>query len=208
VEQKRLTTKPCSDERHICCSTKKDSRRNKKMKPNIIGIVGGIIALVSLALPWWTMTMSGTGMGTGYSAELSIYPYQVTASSGGMSMSATLDIWYGWVAFALVVVGGLLGIMASAIKSARMILAAGGVLALLSAVVFALGLQSELTKSVVQGWPVVGLFSSGSLGYANYMTYLSFGFWLALIAGIIMLVAMRKKPEVIAPAPVPPPPPT
>jgi hypothetical protein len=167
------------------------------LKPNIIGIVGGIIAFISLALPWWTMTVSGTS-GLSFSGGVSIYPYQATAAAEGVSLHVTIDIWYGWAALVLVVMGGLLGIVGSLVQSTRLILVAGGLLALLSIVIFAVGLQSELSKStLVSGWPVVALFSSNGsfMGYLNYTAYLSLGFWLALVSAITMLVASRRKLE-------------
>jgi hypothetical protein len=179
------------------------------LKPNIIGLAGGVIAFISLALPWWTMAISSTIMGISLSGEASIYPYQATASAGGTSTAVTIPIWYAWAAFVLIVIGGSLGIIASLAQSTRMLLVAGGLLALLSIIIFAAGLQNELSKSTITaGWPMVGLFSSGSfMGYTNYTTYLSFGFWLALAAAIIMLLSSRRKPEVTTPKPTPTPPP-
>lgn len=88
-----------------------------------------------------------------------MYPYQARVGGMGISLPVTMDLWFGWVALALVVLGGLLGIVGS-VKSdkARMMLVVGGVLALLSIVVFALGLQIELSKA-----PPVLRFSRGRL---------------------------------------------
>ena len=173
------------------------------MKINIIGIIGAVIALIGLALPWWTMTFSATaGMNFSYSA--SIYLYQTTASGIGTTITGQMDLWYGWVAFALLVLGAFFGIAGSLIR-ARLILVIGGILALLSIIVFAAGLQNDLSSTgSLSG---IGLFSSGSsLGY-NYTTYLSFGFWLALVGAIVMLSALVKKPKAAAPTVVPPTPP-
>lgn len=179
------------------------------MKPNIIGIVGAVIAFISLALPWWTMTLREsriTSMGYNGVRDVSIYPYQATASAA-RSVAVSIGLWYGWATLVLVIIGGLLGIAGSLTQSTRVILFAGGLLSVLSIIIFGVGLQSELSKSaVIPGYPVVGLFSSGSdfLGYVSYTTYLSFGFWLALVAAIVMLVASRRKIEVSAPLPLPP----
>jgi predicted lysophospholipase L1 biosynthesis ABC-type transport system permease subunit len=185
----------------------------KRLKPNIIGIVGAIISFVSLAVPWWTTTMSVNPSVMGFSRSVSIYPYQASVSSGGASTTVQLNTWYGWVAFALIVVGGLLGLAGSLMRGARVILAAGGVLALFSIVVFAAGLQDDLSnKTVVPGWPAVGLFSIGNLGGSSYTAYLSFGFWLALVGAIVMVAASLRKPQAggvspATPAPAPPTPP-
>lgn len=182
------------------------------MKPNYIGIVGGILAFISLALPWWTMSMSSSIMTMSYSVDVSVYPYQAKASAMGMSITFTMELWFGWVALVLVVLGGLLGILGSLLSNQRKrLLISGSVLALLSIVIFAIGLQNELSKApVVPGFPTVGLFSSSSYDYLgasmNYSTYLSFGFWLALVAAIIMFIASMRKPVEAAPQPSPPPP--
>lgn len=175
------------------------------MKLNIVGIIGGVIAFISLVLPWWTMAVSVSGLGVSASADVSIYPYLARASSAGTSITAQVNIWYGWVALVLIVIGGLLAIAGGALQKPRTVFVAGGILALLSTIIFALGLQNELSnQAIVPGWPTVSLFSSGSVSlYFSYTTYLSYGFWLALVAGIIMLVASMKKPETVAPAPAP-----
>lgn len=169
------------------------------LKPNYIGIVGGILAFISLALPWWTLSMSTTGVPI--SVDVSVYLYQVTTAG----LTVTMELWYAWAALAFVIIGGLLGIVGSVTALGRKLLIAGGVLALLSIIIFAAGLQNELSKIPVTG---IGLFSSGSYSYMgvslNYSTYLSFGFWLALVAAIIMFVASRKKPAPIVPTPPPP----
>jgi hypothetical protein len=187
-------------------------KENDTLKPNIIGIVGGILAFVSLALPWWTLSMSSTIMGMSVSVDVSVYPYQATASALGFSVPADIGIWYGWVALAFVLIGGLLGIVGSVKLDKAKLLTIGGVLALLSIIIFALGLYLELAKAPpAEGFPAVGIFASGSYNYEgtsmNYSAYLSFGFWLALVAAIVMFVASRKKPvEAVAPPPPPPPP--
>jgi len=178
------------------------------LKQNIVGIVGALVAFVSAVLPWWTMVWSASILGYNYSYDVSIYPYQATASGVGISNTVSISIWYGWVALVLVLTGGVLGIAGSLTQRTRMILAAGGLLALLAVVIFAVGLQNELSNTaVIGGYPILGLFSSESIYGNNYTTYLTFGFWLALVAGIAMLVASRIKPETNAPTTVSPPPP-
>ena len=85
------------------------------MKPNIIGIVGAVIAFISLALPWWTMTLREsriTSMGYNGVRDVSIYPYQATASAA-RSVAVSIGLWYGWATLVLVIVGGLLGMAGS-----------------------------------------------------------------------------------------------
>ncbi|MGD0029305.1 MAG: hypothetical protein ABSC91_10250 [Candidatus Bathyarchaeia archaeon] len=181
------------------------------MKLNIIGVVGVIILFISLALPWWMMTLSPSETNAIYSGNVAIYPYQATASvtPPGSSLVLRTDFWYGWAALALVILGGLLGIAGSLLRGARVLLVGGGLMALLSIIIFAVGLQSDLSNSTFAQeaglpWPALGLFVSGTFGGYAYTTYLSFGFWLALAATIIMLFASLKKPKMIAPTAPPP----
>lgn len=167
------------------------------MKPNILGLIGGVIAFISLVLPWWSMTLSASALGISYSASVSIYTYQATASAMGFSSTVSVNLWYGWAALWLIVVGGVLGIAGGLFTKGRIVILVGGLLALLSIIIFAVGLQSELSQPLATGFPQVSLFSSGSygsgFGSANYATYLSYGFWIALVSAIIMFVASARK---------------
>jgi hypothetical protein len=124
--------------------------------------------------------------------------------------AASMNLWFSWTALALVVIGGLLSLAGSVITvKRRILLALGGTLVSLSIIVFAAGLQNQISS-----WSVgEGLFSIGSywspLGPSSYASYLSFGFWLALVAAIMMFAALMRKPsKAIPPPPPPPPPPT
>jgi hypothetical protein len=192
-----------------------ECKENDTLKPNYVGIVGGILAFVSLALPWWIMSISSTIMGMGISVDLSVYPYQVSMLGLGLSGLGEIGIglWYGWVALALIVIGGLLGIVGSVKPDKAKMLAFGGALALVSIIIFAVGLQLEFLNVPSTSGVSFGLFASGSLsggelgGSVNYSAYLSFGFWIALTAAIVMFVASKKKPVEAVVAPPPPPPP-
>jgi hypothetical protein len=186
------------------------------LKPNYLGIIGGILAFIALVLPWWVMSISSSVMGTAFSGELSVNLYQATATVMGISTTVSLNLWFGWTALVFVVIGGLLGLAGSLITSGRrMVLALGGILVLLSIIVFAAGLQNQISSgSLATGYPTgAGLFSGGSYTYLgtsiNYSTYLSFGFWLPLVAAIIMFAALTRKPAEAIPSSQPsPPPPT
>jgi len=185
----------------------------KFLKINYIGIVAGVVAFISLALPWWTMTMSAEAGGMTMSMDVSIYPYQARTSVMGVSQTFNMELWFGWAALALIALAGIAGIVGSVLvaKTGKTLLMVAGILALLSIIIFAVGLQGELSTAVpVAGLPEVGLFSSGSFDFGagifmDYSTYLTFGFWLALIAAIIAFVASTMHP--VAPLPTPPPPP-
>lgn len=178
------------------------------MKPNILGLIGGVIAFISLVLPWWSMTLSTTVPGFSYSESVSIYTYQATVSAMGFSSTVNLNLWYGWTALVLLILGGMLGIAGSLFAKGRGLIIIGGLLALLPIIIFAVGLQSQLSQPLATGFPQMSLFSSGSFGSeygsANYVTYLSYGFWIALVSAILMFVASARKTAQVAPStPVP-----
>jgi len=161
------------------------------VKPNYLGIVGAIIAFVSLALPWWTVTLSA--MGISYTINLNLFGL----SGMPTGVAFTGGAWYMWLALVLVVVGGVLGLVGSVTPRTSM-LTGGGALTLISIIVFALGLQMDISS--------VGLsiFGSGTFMGVSYSSYLSFGLWIALVAAIIMFVASRKKPVEAVSVPSPP----
>ena len=99
-----------------------------------------------------------TTLGESLSYSYSMYPYQTTASGYGMTTIIQMNYWYGWAAFALLVVGAVLAIALSLIPRARLILTLGGILAVLSLTVFAVGLWHDLSTSGISG---LGVFSSG-----------------------------------------------
>jgi len=163
------------------------------------------------------MALSVSVMGVGLSGDFSIYPYQARVSMMGFSAGVPVDLWYGWVALAFVVVGGALAIAGSLIAYGKKLILVGGALVILSISIFAIGLQMWLSTMTslpagaigFTGLSGVGLFSSGTASFGtggttmtmNYSTYLSFGFWLALVSAIVMFVALGIRPKEAAPAP-------
>jgi len=152
-------------------------RREKRLKLNYIGIIGAILAFISIALPWWTLT---TTIEITTSADL--YLYQPSGTFGTATL-ATEEAWFCWAALALIIVAGVLGIVGSATGYGKKMLIGGGAFALLSIIIFAVGLQMSSLGVTY------GLFATGS----DYSTYLSYGFWLALVAMILMFVAIIIK---------------
>ena len=166
------------------------------LRLNYLGFIGGILALISLALPWWSLNYSGSPMGSIVSVEGNLYLYQTTVTTIGVSLSASTNHpWYCSIALAFVVLGGLLGLAGSVIANGRRtVLSLGGILALFSIIIFAVGLQNQISNG--SGFPAgVGLFSSGSYGHLgmDYSSYLSFGFWLALVAAITMFATLTRE---------------
>lgn len=186
------------------------------MKLNYIGIIGAILAFVSIALAWWTMAITATGEIT-VSGDLSIWTYQAKLSMMGMTIDLVnppigitpLNLWFGYAALALVIIGGVLGIVGSVTALGKKMLIGGGLLVLLSLIIFAVGLNNTLSAGpLYPSFPQVGLFTSGTLSGANYSTYLTYGFWIALVAMILMFVAIIIKPKEQVTQPPPSTPPT
>lgn len=177
-----------------------------------MGIVGAIVAFLSIVLPWWTLIMSASVYEINYSFEGSVYLYQTTVTSNipyVPSGSQSMDRWWGWAALALVIAGGVLGIIGSITVFGKRLLISGGVLILLAMIIFAVCLQNELS-SIMMPIPdmEIALFSSGTfMEMLNYSSYLTFGFWLALISAILMFIALTKHPTETAPPPPPEAPP-
>jgi hypothetical protein len=169
------------------------------LKPNILGLIGGVLAFICLVLPWWSLTITG-GSSPG---SLSIYPYQATVSSMGVSYAANVNLWYAWTALVLLILGGMLGIAGSLFAKGRGLIIIGGLLALSSIVIFVVGLQNELSQPSVSGLRAyalgTSLFSSGSYDGVSYVTYLSYGFWIALVSAILLFVASARKTAQVPP---------
>jgi hypothetical protein len=162
------------------------------MARNSWGIIGCIIGFIGLALPWWTLDFKSTGV----TSNVSMYLYQSTTSGGGsQSFSFPVD-WYNWTALGLLLVGCIITLWASVFtENGRMMLLGGGVMALLSLVVFAAGLQASFSGGEVGILRGIGLFSSGSIGGSvKFSSYLTFGFWLATAAMFFMMLGWTRYP--------------
>lgn len=152
-------------------------------------------------MPWWTATASipVIGLGNSTAIDFPLYLYEASASVLGNppSQVVTLNLWFCWTALALAALAALLAIVGSAVSGkGKRILVIGGVVALISVVVFAIGLQNELSRT----GSGLDLFKTASGTWGTLTTYLSFGFWGAFVAAAIMFVAARRS-AVIATAP-------
>jgi hypothetical protein len=138
----------------------------ENLKLNYIGIFGGVLALISIVLPWISIFVFNLNL---------LDLVNLTALASALPGVAAVEaIIYG--TFALLIIGGIFGLVGGCIAGGKgkSILGVGGVLTILSIIVFAAGL--------------------GSQGVPLFVILPAIGFWLALIAGIIMLVAMKKHP--------------
>jgi len=181
-----------------------------------------------LLLPWWIMPISSTVTVPYYGewrvhGDISVYTYDARMTMEAMGLKETesivdgVSIWYGYVALVLIIIAGIAAIGGSLTigKEGKYLLIVAAIVALLSIIIFAVGLQNELSKGVEPGYPQLRLISRessfstyvpevGSVVEFHYSTYLTFGFWLALAAALIALLASDKHP--MAPPPSPPPP--
>ena len=157
------------------------------LKFDYFGVVGGIMALVSPLLPWWTMTMAIEGL----PRVFSIYTYQATYSVLGEVISVNENLWYGHAVLALVLAGGFLEIAGSLIRYRRLIYV-GMLFAVFAVSIFPVGLETNGHQ----------LFSAIASGEMPYSSYLSFGYWLAVGAAVVPLLSRfvtNRKTESITP---------
>ena len=168
---------------------------------NYLGILGGVVAFVSLVMPWWTVTASvpATGLGT-TAMDFPLYLYNGSAGFlANPPQVISLDPWFCWLTLALVALAGILAVVGSVRPGkGKRILILGGVTALLSLVVFGVALQYELS-TMGSG---VDLFSSVVAAWGTLSAYLSFGFWGGLIAAATILFAAKKSTAMATVPPV------
>jgi hypothetical protein len=162
-------------------------------KLNNLGILGAIVAFTSLVMPWWNMTASvpivGLGNSTAIDFPLYLYSNSTRLFTNPPSQVISLNLWFCWVTLALAALAGILAIVGSMIiGKGNRILLIGGVIGLLSIVVFAIGLYIELSTT----GSGLDLFKTASGTWGTLATYLSFGFWAALVAAVTMLVAAMR----------------
>jgi hypothetical protein len=117
------------------------------LKLNYIGIVGGLLAFISLALPWWTLS---EWSGMGIFGTHNWYLYNLDSYMVGMNSSYSLVVLY------LAVLAGTIGLVGSIKPDGKKMLLGGGLLALLSIIIFPVGLQMDLSSHNA----TFGLFSN------------------------------------------------
>jgi hypothetical protein len=160
---------------------------------NHLGILGAIVAFASLTMPWWNTTAVIPIMGLGNSTAMD-FPLYLYSTSGNIiatpsTQVMSLDLWFCWVTLLLVASAGILAIVGSTvIGRGNRILLVGGAVDLLSIVVFAIGLQTEL--SALGSGLCIFTMASGTWG--RLTAYLSYGFWGTLAATVTMLVAAAR----------------
>jgi hypothetical protein len=164
------------------------------MKVNVIGVASAIIALASLVLPWWTMTISL--LETPLSWEM--YTWGVGSPTEGDALLFDFADSYRYAALAFIVVGAILGLAGSLTVGRRgwTILATSGILIILAAVIFVAGLATD--PALADATPSIGIFESKEVTILEFSysisTYLHIGFFLAIIAAILASISLLRHP--------------
>ncbi|MGD0478404.1 MAG: hypothetical protein ABSB29_09610 [Nitrososphaerales archaeon] len=162
------------------------------MKASYFSLVAGLLAIASLALPWWVLDVTPSNLyGAG---SIRFYAWGPLGSApAGQHGYAFLT----YVSLILILVAaslGFWGVLRSRRGSATPLLY-GFASALLSVGIFALAIQLWVNDTFTN---VNSIFYSGA--YADYgdyhaTAYLSYGFYIALAAGILFLIGylMHRK---------------
>jgi hypothetical protein len=164
------------------------------MKVNVIGAASAIIALVSLALPWWTMTLSL--LETPLSWD--VYTWGVRSPTEGDSLLFDFADSYRYAALSFIVVGAFLGLAGSVTVGRRgwTVLATSGILIILAAVIFVTGLATD--PALAGATPPIGIFESREVSILGFSygisTYLHIGFFLAVTAAILASISLLRHP--------------
>jgi hypothetical protein len=167
--------------------------RPLERKLNYLGILGAIVAFASLTMPWWNITaiIPIMGLGNSTAIDFPLYLYSTSASIivNPSTLVVYLDLWFCWVTLPLVASAGIFAIVGTvATGKGNRILLIGGFVGLFSIIIFAIGLQTELS-ALGSG---LNLFTMASGPWGRLTAYLSYGFWAALLATVAMLVAATR----------------
>lgn len=190
-------------------------KRRPKLKIRLLGLIAGVLALISLILPWWYFQISATLLEMSVSTTITVDLYKamfsttITGEVGQIPYVAEfpMDMWFGRLAFNLILVAGIITISGGLVSGriGKTILVFSGILLLSSIIVYTYGLQNELSMLTdelrsypysFEDFPEIQLFSSGTFSLPErpvpawkYSSYLYFGFWVNLIASILAFVS-------------------
>jgi hypothetical protein len=166
------------------------------MKVNVIGVASAIIAFASLALPWWTMTISL--LETPLSWNMYTWGVRSPTEIVGDSLLFDFADWYRYAALAFIVVGVILGLVGSVTVGRRgwNILATSGISMILAAIIFVAGLATD--PALADATPPIGIFESKEVTILEFSysisTYLHIGFFLAITAAILASISLLRHP--------------
>lgn len=177
-------------------------------KINYLALIAGILALVTLALPWFNGAFKGETNDMQFTASL----YQISGTVNGTSESTIALVWFGLVSIAFLVVSAVASFAGSVFvgKRGQMLILFGGILALLSMAVFGAGmLNSDFANMDLNPAYTLSYFPDNfgltaqqiDADWYHYSWSLNVGFWMALVTGIIgfaSLVVHNPKKQVLA----------
>jgi hypothetical protein len=188
---------------------------------NKVGVVGVVLALIGLFLPWWEINLSVWETVDRetiiWSAGISVYPYQISSKNFPAPQTIAISL-LPFLLFVLpfIVIGILSGAAGCIIddeEKEKNLLILAGFSTLLSTIMFIFMLQVELLKTPPAPYfflsypgrvpsyslvpiPKVGIFSNSGSTFEEvslyYSSYLSIGFWLTVIAAAVILYASRR----------------
>ena len=168
------------------------------MKVNVIGVASAIIAFASLALPWWTMTISL--LETPLSWDM--YTWGVRSPTEGDALLFDFADSYRYAALAFIVVGAILGLAGSVTVRRRgwTILATSGISIILAAIIFVAGLATD--PALTGATPPIGIFESKEISIPEFSysisTYFNIGFFLAITAAILASISLLRQPTALS----------
>jgi hypothetical protein len=168
-----------------------------KPKINFIAIIAGILALASLALPWFVGGFNSSDV----NMEFTAYLYQIAGVVNSVSQTVTVAVWFGLVAVAFLLIAAVSSFVGSFVvgKKGQLLILAAGILALMSMVVFGAGiLNSNFVVEELNPRYTLSYFPNNfgltadqiDNGWYDYSWSLSIGFWLALGSAIVAFVSL------------------
>jgi hypothetical protein len=175
------------------------------LKKNYFGFIAGIVAFVSVFLPWftielWTSNLSST---MNFAANL----YQLTGTVEGLTKSMLLTVWFNAGPLILMLITGVLCIVSSIFAISRRrrtaLLFVSCVFALFAMVIFGYGLaNSSFAVEELNPGYTISQFSENSFALSaeqsmqntyDYSWQIGIGFWLALTVVIFSLLAILNE---------------
>jgi hypothetical protein len=172
------------------------------LKINYPGFIAGIVAFVSVFLPWftielWTSNLSST---MNFAANL----YQLTGTVEGVTSSMFLTVWFTAGALILMLITGLICIVSSILAISKrkrtMLLFVSCIFTLSAMAIFGYGLaNSNFAVEELNPGYTISQFPEGSFGLSaeqsmqntyDYSWQIGIGFWLAIVVVIVSLLAI------------------
>ncbi len=171
---------------------------------NYLGVIAGIVAFVSVFLPWFTIELWTTNLSSTMNFTSNLY--QLTGTVEGVTKSMFLLVWFNAGALILMLITGLLCIVSSIFANRRRrtaLLFVSCVCALLAMAIFGYGLaNSSFAVEELNPGYTISQFSENSFGLSaeqsmqntyDYSWQIGIGFWLALTVVILSLLAVLNE---------------